>query len=119
MIMSYLLEASMADVIHLPRPQEARPPVRSLALFVRVGRNDHLEMLDLIAAGERGIFGFIIDAQYVDRHRDLITEARKRNLDLILDPKTQQMGLPGSHTENLAALSWGLERHHVVRDFVG
>ena len=27
------------------------------------------------------------------------------------------MGLPGSHTSSLAALPWGLERHHLVADF--
>jgi len=76
-------------------------------------------MLDLLAAGERGMFGFVIDAHNVERHRELIVEARRRKFDLILDPKTQQMGLPGSHTETLSALPWGLERHHGVADFTG
>ncbi len=108
-----------ANVIHLPRPHQARSGPRPLALFVRVGRNDHREMLDLIATGEQGIFGFIIEAQYVERHRELMTEARRRNFDLILDPKTQPMGLPGGHTARLAALPWGLERHHNITDFEG
>jgi hypothetical protein len=38
---------------------------------------------------------------------------------VILDPKIQQMGFPGAHTEGLAALPWGLERHHNVADFDG
>jgi hypothetical protein len=86
---------------------------------VRVGRNDHVEMLHLIATGERGIFGFVIDAHNIERHRALITEARQHDFDVILDPKTQQMGLPGSHTESLAALPWGLQRHHNITDFDG
>ncbi len=105
------------NVIHLPRPRSARPRSNALGLFIRVGRNDHLELLDLLAVGERGIFGFVVDAHNVERHGDLITEARNRGLDVILDPKTQQMGLPGSHTEKLAALPWGLDRHHVISDF--
>ncbi len=108
-----------ANVIHLPRPHQARSGPQPLALFVRVGRNDHREMLDLIAKGEQGIFGFIIEAQYIERHRELMTEARRRNFDLILDPKTQPMGLPGGHTARLAALPWGLERHHNITDFEG
>ncbi len=108
-----------ANVIHLPRPHQARSGPQPLALFVRVGRNDHREMLDLIATGEQGIFGFIIEAQYIERHRELMTEARRRNFDLILDPKTQPMGLPGGHTAQLAALPWGLERHHNITDFEG
>ena len=38
---------------------------------------------------------------------------------MILDPKTQQMGFPGAHTQGLAALPWGLERHHNITDFEG
>lgn len=38
---------------------------------------------------------------------------------MILDPKIQQMGFPGAHTEGLAALPWGLERHHNITDFDG
>ena len=49
-----------ADVIALPRPRRARQGPDPLAFFVRVGRNDHKEMLDLIGTGEQGIFGFVI-----------------------------------------------------------
>ena len=108
-----------SNVVHLPRPLQARSSPEPLALFVRVGRNDHREMLELIATGERAIFGFIIEAQYVERHRELMTEARSRNFDLILDPKTQPLGLPGGHTALLATLPWGLERHHNLSDFEG
>lgn len=55
----------------------------------------------------------------MDRHRELITEARRRDLDVILDPKVLQMGFPGALTEGLAALPWGLARHHNVTDFDG
>lgn len=108
-----------SNVVHLPRPHQARSGPEPLALFVRVGRNDHRELLDLIATGERGTFGFVIEAQYVERHRELMTEARRRDFDLILDPKTQPMGLPGGHTAQLAALPWGVERYHNLSDFEG
>ncbi len=105
------------NVIHLPRARDARPELQGLGFFVRVGRNDHKEMLDLIATGERGIFGFVIEAQNVQRHADLVAEARKANYDVVLDPKTQPMGFPGSHTYALAALPWGLDRHHRLTRF--
>ena len=105
------------NVIHLPRPRSQRPGPEGLGFYVRVGRNDHVELLHLLATGEEGIFGFVIDAHNVERHQDLITEARRRDLDVILDPKIQQMGFPGAHTEGLAALPWGLERHHNVDGF--
>ncbi len=106
------------NVIHLPRPRSSRTGTEPLGLFIRVGRNDHNEILELISSGERGLFGFVIDARYVDRHKDLITEARKREFDLILDPKTQQMGLPGSYNDSLMGLPWGeTQQHHVISDF--
>jgi hypothetical protein len=120
MIMSRKWESEMSsNVIHLPRPVSRRPSVESLGFFVRVGRNDHVEMLHLVASGERGMFGFVIEAHNIERHRELISEARRHDFDVILDPKTQQMGFVGGHSESLAALPWGLERHHNVADFEG
>jgi hypothetical protein len=55
----------------------------------------------------------------VNRHRELITEARRRDLDVILDTKILQMGVPGALTEGLSALPWGIDRHHNVTDFDG
>jgi hypothetical protein len=107
------------NVIRLPRPSVQRPNLEGLGFYVRVGRNDHVALLDLLATGEEGIFGFVIDAQNVSRHKELVTEARRRDLDVTFDPKIQQMGFPGGLTEGLAALPWGLERHHNVTDFDG
>jgi hypothetical protein len=108
-----------SNVIPLPRPKGQRTASSALGFFVRVGRNDHIELAQLLASGESGIFGFVIDAHNLDRHRELITEARRRNLDVILDPKTQQMGFPHALSESLSALPWALARHHNVTDFDG
>jgi hypothetical protein len=63
------------------------------------------------------MFGFVVDAHNVERHRELITEARRHDFDVILDPKTQQMSFPGAHSPGLASLPWGSERLHSVADF--
>jgi hypothetical protein len=86
---------------------------------VRAGFNGHVALLDLLGSGEKGIFGVVIDAQHLDRHRELITEARRRDLDVVLDPKVLQMGFPGGVTEGLSVLPWGLDRPHTVVDFDG
>jgi hypothetical protein len=107
-----------SNVIQLPRPRQSRTGHQQLAFYVRVGRNDHQEILELIGSGERGVFGVVIEAQYVRRHKELITEAHKRQLDVILDPKTQQMGLPGSYNDALIGLPWGRSpHHHTTTDF--
>jgi hypothetical protein len=85
-----------------------------------VGRNDHKEMIDLLADGERGISGFVIDASNAARrHRELSTEARRRGLQVVLDPKTQPMATLGGHTRTLAGIPWGFETHHQHEDFDG
>jgi hypothetical protein len=107
----------MSNVVSLPRPIAMRSRPDPLGFYVRVGFNDHLELLHLIATGEHGMFGFVIDAHYVSRHRELITEARQRGFDVILDPKTQPMALPYGHTDGLGSLPWGGERFHRLPDF--
>ena len=110
----------MTNVVQLPRPRQMRTGLEPLGFYVRVGRNDHKEILELIAGGERGVFGFVVEANLVDRHRELITEARKRNFDVVLDPKTQQMNLPGSYNDGLIGLPWGSSLQlHTLADFDG
>jgi len=93
--------------VRLPRPPQQRPAAEALGFYLRVGRNDHGALLNLVATGERSIFGFVIDAHKIERHRVLITEARKAGFDIILDPKTQQMAFPAVFTDALSALPWG------------
>lgn len=112
----------MDNVVQLPRPKQMRTAsAQQLGFFVRVGRNDHREILEVLSAGEEGIFGLVIEAPYAEKqHKTLIAEARKRNIDVILDPKTQQMAFPGSYSSQLKALAWGGSKsHHTVADFDG
>jgi len=52
----------MSNIIHLPRAPALRGSVRELRFYVRMGRNDHREVPDLIATGERSAIGSVIDA---------------------------------------------------------
>jgi len=108
-----------SNVIQLPPRSRQELGPASLAFYVRIGHNDHKELLDLIASGERGICGLVIEAQNIPRHRELMAEANRKALHLVLDPKTQQMATIGGHSETLAALPWGLDRHHRLTDFDG
>lgn len=112
-------EAMTDNVIHLPRPREQRGTSDGLAFYVRVGRNDHRELLEILAGGEHGFFGLVIDATNANRHRELIAEARRRNFDVALDPKTQAMGTVGGYTQSHQSVPWGLDRPHRTDDFDG
>ncbi|MEL6734612.1 MAG: hypothetical protein AAFO98_01855 [Pseudomonadota bacterium] len=111
--------AAADNVIHLPRPEGLRDPSTELGLYIRIGRNDHLTMLDLLAEGEKRIFGVVIDAQHTHRHRELRAETLKRGFDVILDPKTHPLAMVGGHTHTLSGLPWAEDRPHRLQDFDG
>src|SRR6202035_3960895 len=94
-----------SNLVQFPRPLHKPPTPAPLAFFVHVGRNDHRELLELIATGERGVRGFVIEAQNITRHRELIAEASDRGFDLILDPKLQGVYLAA--TQRIWPLSLG------------
>ncbi|MEC5325655.1 hypothetical protein [Aurantimonas sp. A3-2-R12] len=108
------------NVIHLPRPTAARASKPHLGHFLRIGWNDHKQVRDLLAEGERGYQGLVIEAQHANRHEDLLAAAQKADADLILDPKTQVSALPGGFTDSLGALPWSAgDRPHNLQDFLG
>jgi len=53
----------MSNVIRLPCAPSHRPTLERLGFYVRSGQNGHPALLDLLANGEDGVFGFVIDAQ--------------------------------------------------------
>lgn len=107
------------NVIRMPRPRAVRPAPEPLGLYVRAGRNDHVDLLNLIAAGDAECFGVVFDPVHVDRHRELREQVVGRRLDAILDPKTQPAATVGGYMEKLGALPWGTGRRQRLDDFRG
>lgn len=97
-------------------PSLVRPAPDPLALYIHTGRNDHGELLSLLAQGDARCFGFIIEATALKRHRERALAAR---VDVILDPKTQPAATLGGHSREIAALPWERERPHASDDFRG
>lgn len=108
----------MSNVVPL-MPKTHRGRKEELGFFVRVGHNDHRVVLDLLANGERGLFGVVVAAQHANRHSELISDARDRGLDVILDPKTQEMATPGGFTSSLSGLPWADDDFHRLSAFTG
>ena len=52
-----------SNVTPLPRPKTMRTTLGDLDFYVRVGHNDHLELPQLLASGERGVLDLGIDAR--------------------------------------------------------
>jgi hypothetical protein len=100
-------------------PRRIRPAPDPLGLYFRVGRNDHRELLDLMAAGESRFFGLVLDPTYAKFQRELVERAVERRLDVILDPRTQASATIGGFTAALGELPWGRGRVHVEDDFLG
>ena len=76
----------MADnVIQLPRPRNVRPSAGRLGLYLRVGFNQHSELLEVMAGGERNFHGLVIEAQHAKRHAQLISHALNADIDVVLD----------------------------------
>lgn len=109
----------MSNVVQLPRPLRLRPSPARLGHYLRVGRNDHVVIADLLAGGERSYLGVVIDAQHAHRHRELIAAAGQRGLDVILDTKSQPAAFVGGFSRGLGALPWGLGRQAVLADYSG
>ncbi len=107
------------NIVRLPRPKVLRPETEPLGLYLRVGRNQHHDLLDVLSSGERSFHGLVVEAGNVERHSDLISHALEAGLDVTLDPKTHAMALPGGYSASMAALPWGLGQHHTLNDFAG
>lgn len=100
-------------------PRAIRPAPDPLALYFRVGRNDHRAILNLAAAGDLACFGGVVDPTRVDLHKELLDQILSRRLDAILDPRTQSSATPGGYSEGLGKLPWGVGRPHTSTDFNG
>src|SRR5258707_6453916 len=90
-------------------PRIVRPAPDPLALYLRPGRNDHRELLNLMAEGDTSCFGAIFDPTILRRHKELKDQVIEHRLDAILDTKTQQSATIGGYTEALGKLPWGVQ----------
>jgi len=100
-------------------PRLVRPAPEPLGLYFRVGRNDHRELLEVVASGETRFFGLVFDPTYARFQKELVDRAIERRLDVILDPRTQASATIGGFNSALGDLPWGRGRSHIVEDFTG
>jgi hypothetical protein len=66
--MEYVMANLNSDVQVFPR--SVRPVPDPLGFYLRIGCNDHREMLNLIPEGKLARFGLVFEATSLKRHRD-------------------------------------------------
>lgn len=75
----------MADnVFPMPRPRVVRPAPEPLGLYVRAGRIDHVELLNLFAAGDAECFGVVFNTPGINWADDAMAKkmrAHRKRLD--------------------------------------
>jgi hypothetical protein len=88
-----------------------------LGQYFRVGRNDHKELLELLARRDAQCFGLVQEATSAQRQKELRERALELRLDVILDPQTQAAATIGGYSAQMAKLPWGLDRPALIDDF--
>lgn len=106
-----------SNVVRLPRPRALRPSPSRLGYYLRVDRNNHKEVAQVLAEGERAYLGLVIEATNRERHRDLIADALRLGLDVVLDPKSHAAAFQGGYSASLGRLPWGLGRQATLADY--
>ncbi len=115
-------ETAVAEVNQpvVPFPRLVRPAPRPFGLYIRSGRNDRHDLLNLIQAGDANCFGLVLDPTLLKSQAELRDCALSKRLDVILDPRTQASATVGGFTDSLGKLPWGIEgRPHILADFEG
>lgn len=104
---------------NVPVPRLVRPVLDPLALYFRAGYNDHRELSSALASGRRRFTGVVVEANRVERHREMLDLAERSKLECVLDPCTQAAATPGGFSESLGNLPWGSGRRQRYSDFEG
>lgn len=103
------------NVTQFPSPLKLAP--QPLGLYLRPGHADHCQLSTLFVSGPQKVFGVVIDATLLDRHKELRDQILANRLDVIVDPRTQPSATPGGYKSAHGALPWGVDRPHIHDDF--
>src|SRR2546425_1139599 len=99
------------------QPRTVRPAPTPLALYIRLGRNDHTVLASLLTNDLPWLSGLVLDPSIESRHDDVRVEAMRRRVETILDPLVMELATPGGFTEARANLPWAGKRVHERRQF--
>ncbi len=90
-----------------------------LGHFLRVGRSDHRNLLEVLAEGRLSVSGLVFDATLVTRHAQLMQEADHAGIPRVLDPRSFELATDGGYARaGVSDLPWaGSDRPQTPADF--
>lgn len=103
----------MSANVHYLYPRQAE-----IGHFLRLGHTGYRNLENLLAAGRLPIKRAVIDASHQEKQADLISSLKSIGTELVLDPKTAELSLPGGFATRARNLPWAHnERPHLPSDF--
>lgn len=89
-----------------PQLQLLPPVPPPVGLYIRPGWNDHVVLQQVLVEGHAPT-GFVFDARFGSRHRELWEATTDAHLDAVLDPGMQELWSPAGRTRSgLMDLPW-------------
>lgn len=71
-----------------------RPVSDPMGSYLRVGRQDHSFLAQMLVEG-KPVSGLVADPAQAEHHKDLWTEAHQRGVETVLDPRSLELSTPG------------------------
>lgn len=96
-----------------------RPVSDPLGSYLRVGRQDHTFLAQMLVDG-RPISGLVADPAQAEQHKDLWVEAHQQGVETVLDPRSLELSTPGGILRGGAAdLPWASAGLHTPYSLYG
>lgn len=87
-------------------PRLLRVVETRLALYFRPGRNDHGVLAQALTEGLTGLKGIVFNPARLGIQHDLLGEATRRHIEMILDTRMMELASPTASREDLSSIKW-------------
>lgn len=97
-----------------------RPVSDPLGSYLRVGRQDHTFLVQMLVDGKQVGSGLVADPAHIKQQKDLWIEARQQSVETVLDPRTLELSTPGGILRGGARdLPWAAVNLHTPDSLYG
>ncbi len=97
-----------------------RPVSDPLGSYLRVGRQDHTFLAQMLVEGKSVGSGLVADPALLASHGDLWAEARNQGVETVLDPRSLDLSTPGGMLRGgIRKVPWAPEKMHTPDSLYG